>query len=134
MGEKIPKKIIKVNDYQNSLWTRFECAMTFRMIVQLWNTNTPVIISRDADLTENYMYISMKFRTGVNVFCWEVGVFNRSCFQSVSCKNLPPGGKFAMIGCRLMRERILTLASLAESSSSIFSPCTLCIIFTSKLL
>ena len=59
--------------------------MTFRMIVQLWNTNTPVIVSRDADQTENYMYISMKFRTGVHVFCWEVGVFNRSCFQSVSC-------------------------------------------------
>ena len=35
--------------------------MTFRMIVQLWNTNTPAIVSRDADLTENYMYISMKF-------------------------------------------------------------------------
>ena len=60
--------------------------MTFRVIAQLWNTNTPVIVSRDADLTENYMYISMKFRTGVHVFCWEVGVFNRSCFQSVSCK------------------------------------------------
>ena len=52
----------------------------------LLNTNTPAIVSCDADLTENYMYISMKFRTGVNVFCWEVGVFNRSCFQSVSCK------------------------------------------------
>ena len=60
--------------------------MTFRMIAQLWNTNTPAIVSCDADLTENYMYISMKFRTGVHVFCWEVGVFNRSCFQSVSCK------------------------------------------------
>ena len=59
--------------------------MTFRMIAQLWNTNTPVIVSCDADLTENYMYISMKFRTGVHVFGWEVGVFNRSCFQSVSC-------------------------------------------------
>ena len=35
--------------------------MTFRMIMQLWNTNTPAIVSRDADLTENYMYISMKF-------------------------------------------------------------------------
>ena len=58
--------------------------MTFCMIVQLWNTNTPAIVSRDADLTENYMYISMKFRTGVHVFCWEVGVFNRSSFQSVS--------------------------------------------------
>ena len=31
------------------------------------------------------MYISMKFGTGVHVFCWEVGVFNRSCFRSVSC-------------------------------------------------
>ena len=60
--------------------------MMFRMIAQLWNTNTPVIVSCDADLTENYMYISMKFRTGVHVFWWEVGVFNRSCFQSVSCK------------------------------------------------
>ena len=61
--------------------------MTFRMIAQLWNTNTSVIVSSDADLTENYMYISVKFRTGVHVFSWEVGVFNRSCFQSVSCKN-----------------------------------------------
>ena len=59
--------------------------MTFRMIAQLWNTKTPVFVSCDADLTENYMYILMKFRTGVHVFCWEVGVFNRSCFQSVSC-------------------------------------------------
>ena len=60
--------------------------MTFCMIVQLGNTNTPAIVSRDADLTENYMYISKKFRTGVHVFCWEVGVFNRSSFQSVSYK------------------------------------------------
>ena len=59
--------------------------MTFRMIAQLWNTNTPAIVSCAADLTENYMYISLKFRTGVHVFCWEVGAFNRSCFQSVSC-------------------------------------------------
>ena len=48
--------------------------MTFRMIAQLWNTNTPAIVSCGADLTENLMYISMKFRTGVHVFCWEVGV------------------------------------------------------------
>ena len=66
--------------------------MTFRMMAQLWNTNTPAIVSCDADLTENYMYISMKFRTGVHVFCWEVGVFNCSCFQSVSCKD-------SFIGC-----------------------------------
>ena len=58
--------------------------MTFRMIVQLWNTNTSAFVSCDADLAENYMYISMKFGTGVHVFCWEVGVFNRSSFQSVS--------------------------------------------------
>ena len=57
------------------------------MIVQLWNTNTAAIVSHDADLTENYMYISMKFGTGVHVFCWEVGLFNHSCFRSVSCKN-----------------------------------------------
>ena len=56
------------------------------MIVQLWNTNTSAFVSCDADLTENYMYISMKFGTGVHVFCWEVGVFNRSSFQSVSYK------------------------------------------------
>ena len=31
--------------------------MTFCMIVQLWNTNTPAFISCDADQTENYMYI-----------------------------------------------------------------------------
>ena len=49
--------------------------MTFRMTAQLWNTNTPAIVSCDADLTENYMYISMKFRTGVHLFCWEVGAF-----------------------------------------------------------
>ena len=42
----------------------------------------------DVDLTENYMYISMKFGTGVHVFCWEVGVFNCSSFQSVSYKSL----------------------------------------------
>ena len=58
------------------------------MIVQLWNTNTSAFVSCDADLTENYMYISMKFGTGVHVFCWEVGVFNRSSFQSVSYKYL----------------------------------------------
>ena len=33
------------------------------------------------------MYIAMKFGTGVHVFCWEVGVFNRSSFESVSCKS-----------------------------------------------
>ena len=60
--------------------------MRFRMIAQLWNTNTPAFVSCGADQTENYMYISMKFGTGVHVFCWEVGVFNRSSFQSVSCK------------------------------------------------
>ena len=32
------------------------------------------------------MYISIKFGVGVHVFCWEVGVLNRSCFRSVSCK------------------------------------------------
>ena len=42
--------------------------MTFRMIVQLWNTNTSAFVSCDADLAENYMYISMKFGTGVHVF------------------------------------------------------------------
>ena len=41
----------------------------FGLVVQLENTNTPVIVSRDADLTENYMYISKKFGTGVYVFC-----------------------------------------------------------------
>ena len=60
--------------------------MTFCMIEHLGNTNTPALVSREADLTENYMYISMKFRTGVHVFCWEVGVFNRSSFQLVSYK------------------------------------------------
>ena len=67
--------------------------MTFRMIEQLWNTNTPAFVSCDADQTENYMYISMKFGTGVHVFCWEVGVFNRSPFQSVSCKISPSSSK-----------------------------------------
>ena len=71
------------------------------MIVQLWNTNTSVFVSCDADLTENYMYISMKFRTGVHVFCWEVGVFNRSSFQSVSynpSKNLCLTAYFLIFG------------------------------------
>ena len=45
---KVPTNIIKVKNYQNSLWTSIECAMKFRMITQLWNTNTPVIVSRDA--------------------------------------------------------------------------------------
>ena len=38
------------------------------MIVQLWNTNTTAIVSRDAGLTKNYMYISMKFGTVVMYF------------------------------------------------------------------
>ena len=87
MGKIQKKNIIKVKNYKNSLLTSIECAMTFRMIMQLWNTNTPAIVSRDADLTENYMFISMKFGTGVHVFCWEVGIFNSSCFRSVSCKS-----------------------------------------------
>ena len=58
--------------------------MTFRMIAQLWNTNTPAIVSCDADLTEDYIYISMKFRTGVHVFCWEVGVFLKSFVLPIS--------------------------------------------------
>ena len=70
--------------------------MTFRMIVQLWNTNTSAFVSCDADLTENYMYISMKFGTGVHVFCWEVGVFNRSSFQSVSYKSAGPEPDFLL--------------------------------------
>ena len=58
--------------------------MTLCMVVQLWNANTSAIVSRDPDLTENYMYISILiFGTGVHEFCWEVGVFNRSDFQSV---------------------------------------------------
>ena len=36
--------------------------MMFRMIEQLWNTNTLAIVSPDPDLTEIYMYFSMKFR------------------------------------------------------------------------
>ena len=74
MINKIPLGL-ELNVLSRSAWSR-----------NLWNTNTPAIVSCDADLTENYMYISMKFRTGVHVFSWEVGVFNRSCFQSVSCK------------------------------------------------
>ena len=38
------------------------------------------------DMCGNFMYISMKLRRGVHVFCWEVGVFNHSCFCSASCK------------------------------------------------
>ena len=39
-----------------------KCALTFCMIAQLQNTNTPAIVSCDADLTENYMYISMSLQ------------------------------------------------------------------------
>ena len=31
--------------------------MTFSMIMQLWNTDIPVIVLHDADLTENYIHI-----------------------------------------------------------------------------
>ena len=50
----------------------------------------------------------------------------KSLHLGLTClKTLPPACGFAMIGCRLSRERILlTFASLAESSSSIFSPST----------
>ena len=41
------EKVIKSQIQTKSI----ECAMTFRMIVQLLNTNTPVIVSRDAGLT-----------------------------------------------------------------------------------
>ena len=34
--------------------------MTFRMIVHFWNTNTSAFVSCDADLTENYMYLSIE--------------------------------------------------------------------------
>ena len=37
-------------------------------------------------------------------------------------KNPPSAGGLAMIGCPLLCERILTFASLAESSNSIFRP------------
>ena len=47
--------------------------MTFHMIVQLWNTNNPVVVPCDAELTESCMFVSMKFGTGVHVFCWQVG-------------------------------------------------------------
>ena len=30
----------------------------------------------------------MKFGTGVHIFCWEVGVFSRSCPYLVSCNNM----------------------------------------------
>ena len=66
--------------------------MTCRMSVQLWNTNTQrlfhVTLTRQrTTIVHVMMYISIKFGTGVHVFCWEVGVFNRSSFQSVSCKS-----------------------------------------------
>ena len=57
--------------------------MTFRMIVQLWNTNTPAIVSRDADLTAAWCFNEF-YNMGVRVFCLEV-VFNCSCFRSVCC-------------------------------------------------
>ena len=41
--------------------------------MQLWNTYTSAIVSRDANMTENSIYISMKFGIEVHVFCWVVG-------------------------------------------------------------
>ena len=41
-------------------------------------------------IPKNIIKVKMKFRTGVHAFCWEVGVFIRSCFQSVSCKEISP--------------------------------------------
>ena len=45
------------------------------------------------------MYISMKFGMGVHVFCWEAGVFNRSCFRSVSCKGPPRWRRGSGLDC-----------------------------------
>ena len=45
--------------------------MTFRMIVQLWNTS--VFVSCDADLTENYMYISI---ITDSVVSWKIQKFD----------------------------------------------------------
>ena len=50
----------------------------------------------------------------------------------LTCLKTPPqASDFSMIGCRLSRERIVTLASLAESSNSIVNPSNLvCIVYT----
>ena len=58
-----------------------EDGLKYRGLRRWWSCNSgipipPAFVSCDADLTEKYMYISMKFGTGVHVFCWEVGVFN----------------------------------------------------------
>ena len=85
------------------------------MIAQLWNSNTPVIVSCDADQTEKYMYISMKFRTGVHVFCWEVGVFDHSSFQSVSYNYCPK-----LVHYRCIIERFDGVSVLLFSSLLLF--------------
>ena len=94
--------------------------MTFRMIVQLWNTNTSAFVSCDADLTENYMYISMKFGTGVHVFCREVGVFNRSSFQSVSYKIFRV---FLAVFMKKFQKNLLS--ELCEKENSTYISCDL---------
>ena len=61
-----------------------ECTVTFSMILQLWNTNTPVIVSCDADLAEawfifqsiwerRFMYFARKF---VNLIVPPIYVFS----------------------------------------------------------
>ena len=45
-------------------------------------------------------------------------------------KTLPSAGGFAMIGCRLSRGRILTFASLTESTNLIFRPSISALVLT----
>ena len=76
--------------------------------------------------------------SGLNVPTWEPMDFVIMCGKwspdLTFLKSPPPAGGFAVIGYRmsffLSRERILTFASLAESSSSIFNPCIVTLTIT----
>ena len=60
--------------------------MTFRMIVQLWNTNTSVILSRDVDLTETWCIFQQ-------IWEWEFMYFAGKLVYLI----VPPIGQFAII-------------------------------------
>ena len=83
---KIPKKYHKSQKLTkltlNLYWMRFDvlhdCAtLEYQYPSDCFTRHLP---------DGNSMYISIKFGTGVHVFCWKIGIFNRSCFCSVSCK------------------------------------------------
>ena len=48
------ENIMKVKNLQTLLWTSIECAVTFGVVMQLLNNNTPAFVSCDTDLTETW--------------------------------------------------------------------------------